>query len=193
MRSGKSSATRSSLSTAVPFAHPWHRRHGRRLQHPLRCCAPPWPYAGIERICDVSITDTAGHDGPSGLTGRKFANCARPTLPRMWLSQTTTNQTVTGGDIPDDVVVDDDVRIAFRSSSGCDPSLAGTLYAGRCPRWPWDPQPVAVLSYKFWQRHYRGDPAIVGKSIQLNHKTLHHPRRDAGALHVEGWRCLRSL
>ena len=34
-----------------------------------------------------------------------------------------------------------------------------------------DPQPVAVLSFKFWQRHYRGDPAVVGKTIQLNHKT----------------------
>ena len=33
-----------------------------------------------------------------------------------------------------------------------------------------DPQPVAVLSYKFWQRHYNGDPAIVGKNIQLVHK-----------------------
>src|SRR5215813_13578233 len=34
-----------------------------------------------------------------------------------------------------------------------------------------DPQPVAVLGYKFWQRHYRGDPAVVGKTIQLDHKT----------------------
>ncbi len=31
--------------------------------------------------------------------------------------------------------------------------------------------PVAVLGYKFWQRHFRGDPAVVGKSIQLNHRT----------------------
>jgi hypothetical protein len=28
-----------------------------------------------------------------------------------------------------------------------------------------------VLGYKFWQRHYRGDPAVVGKTIQLTHKT----------------------
>ena len=28
-----------------------------------------------------------------------------------------------------------------------------------------------MLGYKFWQRHYRGDPAVVGKTIQLNHKT----------------------
>ena len=34
-----------------------------------------------------------------------------------------------------------------------------------------DPQPVTVLSYKFWQRHYRGDPSVVGKTIQLSHKT----------------------
>jgi hypothetical protein len=28
-----------------------------------------------------------------------------------------------------------------------------------------------VLSYKFWQRHYRGDPAVVGRTIQLTHKS----------------------
>ena len=26
----------------------------------------PWPYAGIERICDIEITDSAGHDGHLG-------------------------------------------------------------------------------------------------------------------------------
>ncbi len=34
-----------------------------------------------------------------------------------------------------------------------------------------DPQPVAVLSYKFWQRHYQGDRGVVGKTIQLTHKS----------------------
>jgi predicted permease len=33
-----------------------------------------------------------------------------------------------------------------------------------------DPQPVAVLSYNFWRRHYNSDPGIVGKNIQLVHK-----------------------
>ncbi len=33
-----------------------------------------------------------------------------------------------------------------------------------------DPQPVAVLGYKFWQRHFHSDPTIVGKTIQLVRK-----------------------
>jgi predicted permease len=30
---------------------------------------------------------------------------------------------------------------------------------------------VAVLSSKFWQKHYNGDPAVVGKTIQLSHQS----------------------
>ena len=33
-----------------------------------------------------------------------------------------------------------------------------------------DPQPVTVLSYKFWQRHYNSDPSVIGKTIQLVRK-----------------------
>ena len=33
-----------------------------------------------------------------------------------------------------------------------------------------DPQPVAVLSYKFWQRHFNSDPGVVGQTIQLVRK-----------------------
>jgi predicted permease len=31
-----------------------------------------------------------------------------------------------------------------------------------------DASPVCVISYKFWQVHYRGDPEIAGKTIKLN-------------------------
>lgn len=29
----------------------------------------PWPYAGVDRVVDVWITDNAGHDGVWDLTG----------------------------------------------------------------------------------------------------------------------------
>ena len=34
-----------------------------------------------------------------------------------------------------------------------------------------DPQPVVVLSYKFWMHHFNGDRSVVGKTIQLVRKT----------------------
>src|SRR5205807_1194485 len=33
-----------------------------------------------------------------------------------------------------------------------------------------EPQPVAVLGYKFWQRHFNSDPTILGRTIQLVRK-----------------------
>lgn len=30
-------------------------------------------------------------------------------------------------------------------------------------------QPLVVLNYRFWQRHYGGSPAILGHTLQLNH------------------------
>jgi predicted permease len=31
-------------------------------------------------------------------------------------------------------------------------------------------QPVVMLHYRFWQRQFHGDPAIVGKTLELDHK-----------------------
>jgi len=33
-----------------------------------------------------------------------------------------------------------------------------------------DAQPVAVLGYKFWQRHFGGDPHVIGTTLRLNDK-----------------------
>ena len=35
---------------------------------------------------------------------------------------------------------------------------------------PQDPQPVVVLGYSFWQRHYNGDRNVVGHTIEMVHK-----------------------
>src|SRR5258708_28277308 len=34
-----------------------------------------------------------------------------------------------------------------------------------------DPQPVAELGQKFWPRHFNASPAVVGKTIRLDHKS----------------------
>ena len=129
----------------------------------------PWPYAGMERICDVWITDTAGHDRTSGLTGPQIRQLRQTQAVEDVVVANYTNQTLTGSDVPDDAIVVEMTGSHFQFL-GMSPLLGRYFNPADAPD-GLDPQPVAVLGYKFWQRHYRGDPSIVGKTIQLNHKT----------------------
>src|SRR5215469_13080044 len=129
----------------------------------------PWPYAGIERICDVWITDNAGHEDTWGLTGPQIRQLRQAHAVEDAVASNYTNQTVTGSDVPDDVVVDEMTGSHFQFL-GLRPILGRYITPTDAPDGQ-DPQPVAVLSYKFWQRHYRGDPAVVGKTVQLDHRT----------------------
>jgi predicted permease len=33
-------------------------------------------------------------------------------------------------------------------------------------------EPVAIISYEFWQRHFRGDEAVIGRELRINSRTL---------------------
>ena len=129
----------------------------------------PWPYAGIDRICDIWITDSTGRDGTWGLTGPQIHQLRQTNAVEDVVGASFTNQTVTGGDVPDDVNAIEMTGSHFQFL-GLSPLLGRYFVPSDAPEGQ-DPQPVAVLSYKFWQRHYRGDPAVVGKTIQLSHKT----------------------
>jgi len=87
------------------------------------------------------------------------------------------------------------LRIRFSKTSGTSP-LPAAIFRGcerglsdlqrvqflwcSCPAGPWlqpsdaidgqDPQPVVVLGYKFWQRHFNSDPGVLGKTIQMVRK-----------------------
>jgi predicted permease len=129
----------------------------------------PWPYAGIDRICDVWITDNAGHDGIWGLPGSQIRLLRQAHAVEDIAVFDFTSQTVTGGDVPEDVNAIGMTGSDFQFL-GLTPLLGRYINPADAPDGQ-DPQPVTVLSYKFWQRHYRGDPAVVGKTIQLAHKT----------------------
>jgi putative ABC transport system permease protein len=129
----------------------------------------PWPYAGIDRICNVWITDNAGHGGPWGLTGPQIRQLRQTHAVEDVVASNYTNQAVTGNDVPDEVIAIEMTGSYFQFL-GLTPILGRYFVPADVPDGK-DPQPVAVLSYKFWQRHYRGDPSVVGKTIQLDHKT----------------------
>src|ERR1700686_5290316 len=107
----------------------------------------PWPYAGIERICDVWMTDNAGRDGTWGLTGPQIRQLRQTHAVEDVVASNYTNQTVTGSDVPDDVIA-----IQMTGSHlqflGLAPLLGRYFLPADAPDGQ-DPQPVAVLSYKF--------------------------------------------
>jgi putative ABC transport system permease protein len=129
----------------------------------------PWPYAGMDRISDVWLTDNAGREGTWGLTGPQIRQLRQAHAVEDVVASNYTNQTVTGSDVPDDAIVVEMTGSHFQFL-GLNPLLGRYFVPADAPDGK-DPQPVAVLGYKFWQRHYRGDPSVVGKTIQLNHKS----------------------
>ena len=129
----------------------------------------PWPYAGIERISDVWLTDNSGREGTWGLTGPQIRQLRQTHAVEDVVASNYTSQTVTGSDVPDGATVVEMTGSHFQFL-GLSPLLGRYFIPADAPDGK-DPQPVAVLGYKFWQRHYHGDPSVVGRTIQLNHKS----------------------
>ena len=84
------------------------------------------------------------------------------------------NLTVTGSDLPEDV------QGVYLSSNGFNffgvPAALGRGLQPSDAIDGQDPQPVVVLGYKFWQRHFNADPAVLGKDDPAGPQELHHRR-----------------
>ena len=78
------------------------------------------------------------------------------------------NAVITGGDVPEDVRSLRMTGNAFNFFGM--PALLGRYFQPSDAPDTQDPQPVAVLSYAFWRRHFNSDPNIVGKNIEMAHQ-----------------------
>jgi putative ABC transport system permease protein len=79
------------------------------------------------------------------------------------------NLTTTDGDVPEDAA---GFYISPDSPSHWGiPALMGRWLEPADAPFGQEPQPVVVIPYQFWQRYFLGDPNVVGRKIQLVHKT----------------------
>ena len=76
--------------------------------------------------------------------------------------------TITGHEFPENVDEIGLISTGF-SDLGLPPLLGRGIMPSDAPIGQ-DPQPVTVLSYRFWQKHFFGNPAVLGRTLQLNHK-----------------------
>ena len=129
----------------------------------------PFPYHGADRMIHLVVVNEAGDDRWVGVTGPQLkflrqAKCVE-SAAAMW---GTWNLTTTDEDLPQDVP---SVQLTANAGShfGVPALLGRTLIPSDAPDGQ-DPQPVVVLSYQFWQRHFNADPTVIGRNLQLVHK-----------------------
>jgi putative ABC transport system permease protein len=129
----------------------------------------PWPYKGADRIANVALLDKSGHEQGYGLNGPQTRELAKAKSLEYVVAFNGWSLTITGSDVPENVQAMFFTGNVFQMLGV--PAMLGRYYLPSDAPDGQDPQPVVVLNHKFWMRHYSGDPSIVGKTIQLVHKT----------------------
>ncbi|HEX4487675.1 MAG TPA: ABC transporter permease [Terriglobales bacterium] len=128
-----------------------------------------WPYAEFDRACQINTVDkTGGNEGSPDLTGPQIRQLRQAHAVEDIVAMQGWNLVITGNDVPEDVSSLGMTGNGFRFFGM--PAMLGRVFEPSDAPDDQDPQPVAVLSYKFWRRHFNSAPDIVGKNIQMDHK-----------------------
>jgi predicted permease len=129
----------------------------------------PFPYPGSDRIMEVRLVDKAGHDRFTGLSGPQIDQLRQATSLESVVGMDWWNLTTTDGDLPEDV---QSVHISPESPNHWGiPAMKGRWLIPSDAPTGQEPQRVVVLGYQFWQRYFLGDPGVIGRKMQLVHKT----------------------
>ncbi len=129
----------------------------------------PFPYPGSDRIMELRLVDKVGHDRFTGFNGPQIEQLRQTKSLESVVGMDWWNLTTTDGDLPEDV---QSVYISPGSPNHWGiPALKGRwLIPSDAPPGE-EPQRVVVIGYEFWQRYFLGDPALIGRKMQLVHKT----------------------
>ncbi len=129
----------------------------------------PYPYAAPDRMAHMRLLDKAGQQRGFGLTGGQLQIIRKSPVVEDAFAEDDWSLTVNNGDLPENA------QAAYLTSNAFQfLGVPAALGRGLIPSDAidgQDPQPVVVLSYKFWQRQFHSDPAILGKQIRLIRKT----------------------
>jgi predicted permease len=129
----------------------------------------PYPYANADRMVHLTVQETKGNPRFINLNGPQLQQLRQASCVESVAAMEQSSLTTTEGDLPEDV------RAVYLTPNAFTyfgvPTLLGRgLLPSDRPEGQ-DPENVAVLGYEFWRRYFGGDPDIVGKKIQLVHKS----------------------
>jgi predicted permease len=128
----------------------------------------PYPYHAADRMAHMRLLDKSSQERFIGLTAQQWQTIRHAAPVEDAFISDQWNLTITGHDLPEDVQGDYMTSNTFEFM-GVPPILGRGLLPSDAVDGQ-DPQPVVVLGYKFWQRHFGGDPDVLGKTLQLVRK-----------------------
>ena len=129
----------------------------------------PYPYQAADRMIHLVVKNDKDEDRWISITGSQLKSLREvKCLESVAATWGTWNLTTTDEDLPQDVP-----STQLTANAGIHfgvPALLGrTIIPSDAPDGQ-DPQPVVVLSYLFWERHFNSDPTVIGRNLQLVHK-----------------------
>src|SRR6185369_5759667 len=130
----------------------------------------PYPYPAVDRIVRLTTFSLAGSGDPVFLNGAQIQTLRQSPVVESVLATDSQALVLTGQDLTENV------RTASLTSNSFQ-DLGVPAVQGR-GLWPSDavdgqePRPVAVLSYRFWRKHFFSNPGVVGRTLQLDHKNF---------------------
>ena len=127
----------------------------------------PFPYADADRIMNLFGIDEKHPDGFQFLTlGKAQLDELRLLAPvDSALGYNPAHMEITGGGLPEDV---SGIYLTENAGTffGVRPLLGRNIEPSDAEN---GGQSVVVLNYNFWQRHFGGDPHIIGRTMEINH------------------------
>ena len=128
----------------------------------------PYPYPAAERIVRLTVESKAEAGNWVNLNGPQIQQVRQLSVVESLLAMDYHALTLTGHDVPENVNA-----IGLISSGFNDLGVPPLLGRGLLPADAidgQDPQPVTVLGYKFWQKHFFSSPEVLGKTIELDRR-----------------------
>jgi predicted permease len=127
----------------------------------------PFPYPNADRIVRLTVTSK---NGPMWIdpNGPQIRELQKLPIIDSLLVMDYQSMTLTGREYPENVEM-----IGLIGNGFSDLKMSLFLGRGILPSdaiHGQDPQPVAVLSYDFWRKHFLGDPNVLGRTLELDHK-----------------------
>ena len=120
----------------------------------------PYPYRDAMRMVHLHLYDKEPAPIDLGLTSPQFAEFEKAPVLDGAVATDAYTMSLTGDELPERL------QVARMSQDGFEylgvPALAGRAFG------PSDRGRVAVLSYRFWQSHFRGGADAIGKTLELN-------------------------